>query len=100
MFTVIYSFKVKPNREDQFIESWKRLTELIYEFEGSLGSRLHKEDDLKYVAYAQWPNKDRWENFGQNMPDSSKAISKRMKEACNQIKTTHQLDVVIDLLKK
>ena len=54
MFAVIYQFKVKENRKAEFINAWKQLTHLIYEYEGSLGSRLHKQDDDVYLAYAQW----------------------------------------------
>ena len=57
MFTVIYSFQVKPKQDKIFIKAWSDLTKLILEYEGSLGSRLHLESDGKYIAYAQWPSK-------------------------------------------
>ena len=57
MFSVIYKFEIKPDRKDSFEKSWKDLTHLIYDYAGSLGSRLHKKDECNYIAYAQWPNK-------------------------------------------
>lgn len=98
MFAVIYSFEVKEDKIQQFEENWSKLTELIYRYEGSLGSRLHKSDKLNYLAYAQWPDKQTWENSGAKLPDVSKEISRRMKEACVKIETTHRLELTNDLL--
>ena len=53
MYVVMYSFQIKPHQEQNFIESWKGLTALIYKYEGSLGSRLHKQKPQNYIAYAQ-----------------------------------------------
>ena len=52
IFTVIYSFKVLPEKCDSFEESWSQLTKLIYEYEGSLGSRLHRvAHETKVILY-------------------------------------------------
>lgn len=99
MFTVIYSFKVKINQEEKFIQGWKGLTKLIYEFEGSLGSRLHKVGELDYIAYAQWPLKETWKNAGSNLPESAAFFRSEMKNACEKIETLHEMEVVSDLLK-
>jgi heme-degrading monooxygenase HmoA len=99
MFAVIYSFKVKPGQAKSFEKAWENLTHLIYEFEGSLGSRLHKKDDLHYIAYAQWPDKSTWQNSGAKLPESSADIRKAMKDACEHIETLYELDMITDLLK-
>ena len=99
MFTVIYSFKVKTGQEAIFQKAWADLTKLIYESEGSLGSRLHHVEDDHFIAYAQWPNKERWENAGNQLPTSAKEISKNMKDACDKIETLYKMEVVEDLLK-
>lgn len=99
MFTVIYSFKVIPEKATDFIEAWKGLTELIYDYEGSLGSRLHQQSKDIYIAYAQWPNKKTWEEAGEKLPESAQELRKIMRESCLEINTTHELVVVEDLLK-
>lgn len=99
MFAVIYSFTVKENRDSDFVKGWKGLTELIYEFEGSLGSRLHKEAEGKYIAYAQWPTKFIWENAGSKLPNEADVFRKLMKDNCSDIQTIHQLEMVENLLK-
>ena len=81
MFTVIYSFKVKPNQVEKFIHGWEGLTKLIYEFERSLGSRLHKVGELDYIAYAQWPSKETFDNAGSNLPESADIFRSKMKSA-------------------
>lgn len=99
MFAAIYHFEVKENKETELIKAWEELTQLIYEYEGSLGSRLHSSGDNSFIAYAQWPNKELWENSGDKLPEQAKEVSKRMKEACIRIETLHELDCVSDLLK-
>ena len=99
MFSVIYKFEVKPNRKDSFEKSWKDLTQLIYSYSGSLGSRLHKKDECNYIAYAQWPNKETWENSSEKLPEKSNEISKLMKESCVSIETLFELELIEDLIK-
>lgn len=99
MFSVIYKFKVKPDRKDSFEKSWNDLTLLIYKYSGSLGSRLHKKDKYNYIAYAQWPNRETWKNSSSKLPEKANEISKLMKESCNSIEVLHELELIEDLLK-
>ncbi|MDC6367167.1 MULTISPECIES: antibiotic biosynthesis monooxygenase [Flavobacteriaceae] len=99
MFAVIYQFKVIENKEADFIKSWKKFTELIYQYEGSLGSRLHKQKDGNYIAYAQWPNRDIWSNSGKNLPDKAKEAGNAMRESCSKIEVLFELENIEDLLK-
>ncbi|MFN4151943.1 MAG: antibiotic biosynthesis monooxygenase family protein, partial [Candidatus Sericytochromatia bacterium] len=92
-------FKVIEGKENDFIKVWSDLTNLIYEFEGSYGSRLHKSNNQTFIAYAQWPDKETWENSGSNLPDIANNLRKQMKECCSEIKTEYQLNIVQDLLK-
>lgn len=98
MYIVIYTFIVKPNLDQDFIESWKGLTDLIYEYEGSLGSRLHKEKQNHYIAYAQWPNKDVFDNSGSKLPKEANKFRDSMRLACDTIEVLHKLEVIEDLL--
>ena len=99
MFSVIYKFEVKQDRKNSFEKSWKDLTHLIYDYAGSLGSRLHKKDECNYIAYAQWPNKETWDNSSNKLPEKSNAISKLMKESCNSIEILYELELIEDLLE-
>lgn len=98
MFAVIYTFKIKPNKKESFVKAWSEMTLLIREYEGGLGSRLHQKSDTEFIAYAQWPDKTTWQNAGDNLPESSKAISKEMKDACEESTTLYEMDLVEDLL--
>jgi heme-degrading monooxygenase HmoA len=99
MFTAIYHFTVKPNQEAEFIAGWEGLTKLIYQHEGSLGSRLHHESEQHYVAYAQWPDRKTWEHAGRHLPPEADLYRQQMKAACETISTLHELEVISDLLK-
>jgi hypothetical protein len=71
MVAIIYLFKVKPNQTENFIAAWREMALLIYEYENSLGSRLHKQNDSTYIAYAQWPDESTWKNSGGKLPKSA-----------------------------
>lgn len=99
-FTVIYSFKVVEGKEKDFIKSWAELTKLIYEFEGSYGSRLHKVNSTLFIGYAQWPSKEVYDRSGNNLPQSANKFREQMRECCSEIKTEFELSsVVLDFLK-
>jgi len=98
-FAVIYTFEVNTGMDKEFIKGWKGLTELIYQYEGSLGSRLHKLSDTFFVAYAKWPSKDLWEKAGKNLPDESLIYKEQMKSSCTKIETLFELNIVEDLIQ-
>ena len=100
MFTVIYKMKVKAGRDKDFIEGWKSLTKFIYEYEGSLGSRLHKIETSHYLAYAQWPSKEVYANAGGNLPEIANLSRDLMKGSCDEITTSYEMNVVCDLFQK
>ena len=58
MFAVIYRWRLKPGREAEFREGWRRKTREITAECGSFGSRLHRSQDDVWVAYALWPNRE------------------------------------------
>tara|TARA_R110002049_G_scaffold159908_3_gene324948 strand:- start:671 stop:988 length:318 start_codon:yes stop_codon:yes gene_type:complete len=99
MYIVLYAFKVKPNQEENFIDSWKGLTSLIYKHEGSLGSRLHKKDVLNYIAYAQWPDKKTFDKSGKNLPEEANVYRNKMRSSCEKVEVLEKLEVVEDLTK-
>ena len=98
MYVVIYSFEIPEGKKDEFIKSWKRLTCLIKEYAGGLGSRLHKKTATKYIAYAQWPDKKVFENAGARLPEKAIKIRDEMKASGFKVKIIEQFDVIEDLL--
>jgi heme-degrading monooxygenase HmoA len=60
MFIVVYWWRVKPGREEQFREGWRRGTAAITRTYGSLGSRLCRTEDGRFVGVAEWPDRDTW----------------------------------------
>lgn len=100
-FSIIYSFKIFDGKEGEFIQCWKELTQLIYEFEGSYGSRLHKVNDNLFIAYAQWPDKEIFELSGFRMPEIAQKFRQAMRECCEEIKSEFELNsIVMDLLQE
>ena len=98
MYVVLYAFELKRGQEDNFIKGWKGLTSLIYQHEGSLGSRLHRKEPFEYIAYAQWPSKYTFENSGGNLPEKANEYRDLMRSSCNKIEVISKAEVVEDLL--
>ncbi|MFY0672801.1 MAG: antibiotic biosynthesis monooxygenase [Bacteroidia bacterium] len=99
MYCLIYQFEVKAEKTKEFETAWAGLTKLIYEFEGSLGSRLHLDENGKYIAYAQWPSKEVFDNAGNKLPAEADSFRIAIREACIEIKTLHKVERSIDLLE-
>jgi len=99
MIAVIIKFKVKPNQEKVFVDNWKKLTQFIYKYGNSLGSRLHKEDNLNYIAYAQWPDKETLHSKESELPIEALEVRRRMRGACESVEKLLELELIEDLLK-
>jgi heme-degrading monooxygenase HmoA len=99
MFTLIYRWYVHPGRERHFVDAWLRMTEIIREREGSLGSRLHIVEDGLYVAYAQWPSRQAWE-ASDEIEQTEEAIHLRrvINESAIRLKPDIRMEVIHDLL--
>jgi heme-degrading monooxygenase HmoA len=95
MFTAIYRWRLKPGKEDQFIEGWTRVTTAIYAGCGSYGSRLHKCADGTWLAYAQWPDAATRENCHHPEHEGRRLMSEAVAEDLDPISA----EVVLDMLK-
>lgn len=60
MYVAVYAWRVKPGKEEQFREAWRRGTRAIGEKYGSFGSRLHLNEDGRFFGYAEWPDEATW----------------------------------------
>jgi heme-degrading monooxygenase HmoA len=102
MYVVMFEFAVKPGFEAQFIENWPLVTQGIYLFKGSLGSRLHKSASGEYIAYAQWPTKSAWRvSTDITMSKDYEQYRQNMHQALNlqSTKIIYQMEVEIDYLQ-
>lgn len=61
MFVAAYWWKVHPGKEDQFRAAWRRGTELIQAKYRSFGSRLHRDDQGRFIGIAEWPDRATWQ---------------------------------------
>lgn len=60
MYVVAYAWRVKPGKEEQFRDAWRRGTREIARIYGGLGSRLHRERDGRFIGVAEWPDYATW----------------------------------------
>lgn len=97
MFNVIYRWKIHPGKEEQFQKAWTEATQLIREYRGGQGSKLHRCADGSFLAYAQWPDQETWNRSSEvTLPDNSPFV--RMKDAIASSEPPIQMAVLEDLL--
>ena len=96
MFIVLYRWRIKPEKEPQFIEAWSEITAFYREKFDSCGSRLHCGDDGIFYAYAQWKSAEQRENAFQNSPKFEAA--KKMREAITESFPEVRLEMLGDYL--
>jgi len=94
----MYRWRLKPELESQFAESWSQVTSYFLENFDSLGSRLHKGSDGIWYAYAQWKSdEDRSKAF---LDSKNIAERQKMQEAIEETFPEIRLEVEEDLWKK
>jgi heme-degrading monooxygenase HmoA len=97
MIAILYSWRIKPDKEQQFIESWSQVTEFLRKNRGSLGSRLHRGNDGLFYGYAQWKSVEERQNAFQNSAQISDAIEK-MRDSIDERFPEIMLEPLADFL--
>ncbi len=102
MFCVVYRFPVSADKEGQFKIGWSNLTKILKAENGALGSRLHRNHDGDWIAYAQWPDEKTWESSDNN---SAEAVKYRQMVRDSfiegrSVEVLYKLNVVEDLLER
>ena len=97
-YAVIYAFDVQDGNEEEFIRLWSELTSAIASQCASHGSRLHRDQDGRFIAYAQWPDKNTFDSAWDKLDAHALSLSQRMK-AVSQSTVLHQLETTEDLFQ-
>ncbi|WP_181899432.1 antibiotic biosynthesis monooxygenase [Flagellimonas nanhaiensis] len=98
MHAIIYKFDVKKGRVEEFKMAWKKLTGAYLEFSGSMGSRLHSDENGTFIAYALWPNPQILSEANQKLPETKEYLRDELRATCISVQVLHKLDVVEDLI--
>ena len=70
---------------------------LSIKFQSLLKVKIKLKKNSMYIVICEFKVK---ENLGKKLPESASEIRKKMKDACQEIKILHHLEVIEDLLKK
>ncbi len=97
MIAILYSWRIKPEKESQFIESWSQVTEFLRKKQGSRGSRLHRGNNGLFYGYAQWKSAEERQNAFQNSVEISDAIEK-MRDSIAESFPEIRLEPIADFL--
>jgi heme-degrading monooxygenase HmoA len=97
MIAILYSWRMKPDKEQQFIESWSQITEFLRDNRGSLGSRLHRGNDGLFYGYALWKSDEERQNAFQNSAQISNVIEK-MRDSIAETLPEIMLEPIADFL--
>ena len=100
MYCVLIEFIPLPDREQEFVHAWTDLTKYIYQNYGSMGSRLHLNEAGKYIAYAQWPSKEVYNNI--RAQEEGKRLREQLMQCLQRdgITVLEKLESVKDCLEK
>lgn len=72
--TVIIIFKVKPEQQQELIDTIKEFLEIVKIQPGFVSANLHQSTDgIKVANYAQWSRRETLENFRNNKTIQAKA---------------------------
>jgi heme-degrading monooxygenase HmoA len=96
VFVALYRWRIRPGREDDFRDAWRRMTELVRERCKSGGSALFRDGDGTFVAIARWESPDAWRRcFADGTPDA--ALAARMSNAVLERLPAAELEGLDDL---
>lgn len=99
MFVVVYRWRLKPGFEETHRAGWRAVTESIRRAYATGGSRLHRDADGSWIAYAVWPDQatyDRAQSVPSVATDEDRA---QMREGLDgAVEVLHRLTVTDDLL--
>lgn len=98
MFIVLYRWRIKPQLEKQFIESWSEITDYFRTNYNSLGSRLHRGNDKLFYGYAQWENSEQRENAFANENSEISEAGLKMRAAIEESFPEIVLEKIADYL--
>ncbi|MBI1837226.1 MAG: hypothetical protein HYR91_08185 [Flavobacteriia bacterium] len=98
-FSVIYSFKIKQEFRKEFIQSWNEITALIYQNEGSLGSRLQMIDETTFLGYALWPSKAIFIKASKIENKEIAKLKAKQSEYVEEINKRFESSIISDLIK-
>ena len=100
MFTVVYEFLITDGSDERFREAWRKHTEFVSSTRGSLGSRLHTTGAPNtYVAYAQWPDRERWAETSMAYREAQPETLQEMKKYLIKSSVLRELSVCDDMLE-
>lgn len=100
MFIAFYEFQVVADKHELFRQSWLTVTKKIYQYCGSYGSRLHQgEDKNTFIGYAQWENREQWEQSEVIDDAEYHQALKTMRSCLVERKVAYELEVCDDYLQ-
>ncbi|MEM7164722.1 MAG: antibiotic biosynthesis monooxygenase [Planctomycetota bacterium] len=89
-FAVVYRWTLAPEAEERFTAAWKVVTKEFRATQGGLGSRLHRNVDGSWAAYACWPDQQAWERAELTTPAAQAAS-----EAMNEVTTSRSEPILL-----
>jgi hypothetical protein len=97
MFVAIYRWHLHPERAQDFVTNWQRIT-LGGLTGGSGGSSLFRNAQGIWVAIARWPSREARDHFFEKLEghDADPAMSARARLAIVERLPDEELDSVLD----
>jgi hypothetical protein len=99
MFVVVYRWRLRPGFEASHRAGWRAVTGSIQRMFATGGSRLHRDADGAFIAYAVWPDQATYERAQAAPSAASEADRALMREGIDgAVEVLHRMTVIDDLL--
>lgn len=96
---VLYHWKLKPGRDEEFRQAWEDGTRQIHQLCGSHGAILHKGEDGTYWSYACWPSEHTRQICFNETDWFSQECFQRMQDCIEERFEETRLELTNDLLQ-
>jgi len=98
MYTVLYQWDIHQDKHDDFVSGWEAVTDHYLAKHNSLGSKLHKISDNRFMAFAQWPSKE-IRDIAFNLNDAPQHAVEKMKNSIITSYPPTETTIISDKLK-
>lgn len=92
-YITLHSYHLKPKQEEEFLSTWKMLSDLFFRYAGCISTRIHRRtDQLNYYEYIIWPDKEAYFRAEKALPPAALALKARLRSYCKRVEEVVELE--------
>lgn len=93
----LLSYHLKPEAEEEFLSTWKVLSDLNFRYAGCLAARIHRRaSQLDYYEYTIWPDRETYNRSSNSLPPAALALRARLRACCKRVEEALELELLAE----